>query len=247
MKAEDSRPVDAGEAESGRNPEGALPGAEGNATTRRRTKAELGGLMEAVCERGNLKLAYQRVVENKGAAGVDGITVKAFKTHLKQHWPTIRAKLLAGGLHALAGSPGGHRQVARRGEDTGHPRVEPDASGLDGLLPANRIPAGVGGTRWLDQAQTAVHSVAAVETLIYSRSQPDEGRTDRGPRVALGHQRPWPLVERRGQPHERGLPEVLLRSFGAGVAARYDATTPACSMNRRMRNRTSGGVGGRRG
>jgi group II intron reverse transcriptase/maturase len=96
MKAEDSRPVNAGEAESGRNPEGVLPGAEGNATTRRRTKAELSGLMEAVCERGNLKLAYQRVVENKGAAGVDGITVKAFKAHLKQHWPTIRAKLLAG-------------------------------------------------------------------------------------------------------------------------------------------------------
>jgi RNA-directed DNA polymerase len=69
-------------------------------TTRMRTKAELeqdGGLMEAVCERGNLQLAYQRVVENKGAAGVDGIGVAAFKDHLKQHWPTIKAKLLAGG------------------------------------------------------------------------------------------------------------------------------------------------------
>ena len=64
-------------------------------TTRMRTKAELeqdGGLMEAVCERGNLQLAYQRVVENKGAAGVDGIGVAAFKDHLKQQWPTIKAK-----------------------------------------------------------------------------------------------------------------------------------------------------------
>jgi len=52
--------------------------------------------MDAVCERGNLKLAYQRVVENKGAAGVDGIGVAEFKDHLKQHWPTIKAKLLAG-------------------------------------------------------------------------------------------------------------------------------------------------------
>jgi group II intron reverse transcriptase/maturase len=52
--------------------------------------------MEAVCERGNLKLAYQRVVENKGAAGVDGIGVAAFKDHLKRHWPTIKAKVLAG-------------------------------------------------------------------------------------------------------------------------------------------------------
>jgi group II intron reverse transcriptase/maturase len=41
-------------------------------------------------------LAYQRVVKNKGAAGVDGIGVSEFKEHLKQHWPTIKAKLLAG-------------------------------------------------------------------------------------------------------------------------------------------------------
>ena len=66
-------------------------------TTRARTKAELSGLMEAVCERGNLWLAYERVIKNKGAAGVDGIGVSAFKDHLKQHWPTIKANLLAGG------------------------------------------------------------------------------------------------------------------------------------------------------
>jgi RNA-directed DNA polymerase len=52
--------------------------------------------MEAVVERRNLQLAYQRVVENKGAAGVDDITVAELKDHLKQHWPSIRAKLLAG-------------------------------------------------------------------------------------------------------------------------------------------------------
>jgi RNA-directed DNA polymerase len=52
--------------------------------------------MEAVVERGNLKLAYQRVVENKGAAGVDELTVSELKDHLKRHWPRIRARLLAG-------------------------------------------------------------------------------------------------------------------------------------------------------
>ena len=31
-----------------------------------------------------------------GAAGVDDITVAELKDHLKQHWPQIRAKLLAG-------------------------------------------------------------------------------------------------------------------------------------------------------
>jgi group II intron reverse transcriptase/maturase len=99
MKAEDSRQADTGEEESGQNPEGTLRGAETDVTTRSRTKAEWereSGLMDAVCERGNLKLAYQRVVKNKGAAGVDGIGIDEFDDHLKQHWPTIKAKLLAG-------------------------------------------------------------------------------------------------------------------------------------------------------
>ncbi|OGA31495.1 MAG: group II intron reverse transcriptase/maturase [Betaproteobacteria bacterium RIFCSPLOWO2_12_FULL_64_23] len=99
MKAEDSRPVDTRTEASARNADGAVLGAEADVTTRLRTKAELkreSGLMDAVCERGNLKLAYQRVVENKGAAGVDGIGIAEFKDHLKRHWPTIKAKLLAG-------------------------------------------------------------------------------------------------------------------------------------------------------
>ena len=99
MKAEDSRQADTGEEESGQNSEGASHGAEADVTPRPRTKAEwarTSGLMDAVCERGNLKLAYQRVVKNKGAAGVDGIGIDEFDDHLKQHWPTIKAKLLAG-------------------------------------------------------------------------------------------------------------------------------------------------------
>jgi RNA-directed DNA polymerase len=85
--------------------EGTAMRAEAEAANHLRTKAELeqaSGLMEAVCERGNLKLAYQRVVENKGAAGVDGIEVAEFKDHLKQHWPTIKAKLLAGSYIYIA-------------------------------------------------------------------------------------------------------------------------------------------------
>jgi len=58
--------------------------------------------MEVACERGNLMLAYERVIGNQGAAGVDGIGIPAFKDHLKQHWPTIKAKLLAGTYHPQA-------------------------------------------------------------------------------------------------------------------------------------------------
>ena len=96
MKAEDSRAVDTDEEEPGRNLGGAASGAETEATTRLRTKAESSRLMEVVCERDNLWLAYQRVVKNKGAAGVDGIGVTEFKSHLQRHWPTIKVSLLAG-------------------------------------------------------------------------------------------------------------------------------------------------------
>lgn len=61
-----------------RNAGMALTGVETGVTTHLRTKAEFAQesrLMEVVCERDNLKLAYQRVMENKGAAGVDGIGV----------------------------------------------------------------------------------------------------------------------------------------------------------------------------
>jgi group II intron reverse transcriptase/maturase len=98
-KAEDPRKADANLDAVARNVAGAGTRAEAEPTTRRRTKAEwarAGGLMEAVVERGNLMLAYDRVLKNKGTAGVDGIGVNEFKAHLKQHWPTIKAKLLAG-------------------------------------------------------------------------------------------------------------------------------------------------------
>jgi RNA-directed DNA polymerase len=52
--------------------------------------------MEAVVERGNMQLAYERVAANKGAAGVDDLPVAELKDHLKRHWPTIRARLLDG-------------------------------------------------------------------------------------------------------------------------------------------------------
>jgi len=98
MKAEADRADQAGAEATGRNSVGAAACAEADVATRTRTKAEVAtaGLMEAVVERGNLKLAYQRVVENQGAAGVDQLAVSELKDHLKQHWPTIRTRLLAG-------------------------------------------------------------------------------------------------------------------------------------------------------
>ena len=98
MKAEADRADQAGVADTERNSVEAAVCAEADVATRERTKAEVAttSLMEAVVERGNLMLAYQRVVENKGAAGVDQLAVPELKGHLKQHWPRIRTRLLAG-------------------------------------------------------------------------------------------------------------------------------------------------------
>jgi RNA-directed DNA polymerase len=99
MKTEAPQQVVTNRESPARNAGMALPGVEADVTTHLRTKAELeqaSRLMDAVCERGNLKLAYRRVIENKGAAGIDSIGIAEFKDHLKQHWPTIKAKLLAG-------------------------------------------------------------------------------------------------------------------------------------------------------
>ena len=60
------------------------------------TNAEPNTLMEQVLERPNLMRAYQRVMSNRGAAGVDQMPVTALKGHLQQHWPTLRERLLAG-------------------------------------------------------------------------------------------------------------------------------------------------------
>lgn len=52
--------------------------------------------MERVVERANMRLAYQRVVRNKGAAGVDDLTVSELKGWLAVHWPSVKKALLEG-------------------------------------------------------------------------------------------------------------------------------------------------------
>lgn len=53
-------------------------------------------LMEAVLAEHNMQRAYRRVVANKGAPGIDGMTVQQLVDHLKQQWPTLSERLLAG-------------------------------------------------------------------------------------------------------------------------------------------------------
>ena len=60
-----------------------------------RTKAQE-RLMEEVLSRSNMMAAYDRVVSNKGAPGIDGISVGELKSNLQQNWSAIKEELLNG-------------------------------------------------------------------------------------------------------------------------------------------------------
>src|SRR5487761_2119738 len=53
-------------------------------------------LLAQVLERANLQRALKQVRRNKGAPGIDGMTVDELPDYLRHHWPEIRAQLEAG-------------------------------------------------------------------------------------------------------------------------------------------------------
>lgn len=56
-------------------------------------------LMEEIISRGNMQKAYNRVVSNKGAAGVDGMSTGQLKGYLQTDWRRIKEALLNGAYH----------------------------------------------------------------------------------------------------------------------------------------------------
>jgi len=53
-------------------------------------------LMEQIVRPENATVAWKAVKRNQGAPGIDGMTVEQLRDHVRQHWETIRTKLLAG-------------------------------------------------------------------------------------------------------------------------------------------------------
>jgi RNA-directed DNA polymerase len=66
------------------------------ARTRGKATEAGGDLLERALERGKLLRALKRVEGNRGAAGIDGMGVKELRPYLKEHWPELRERLLAG-------------------------------------------------------------------------------------------------------------------------------------------------------
>lgn len=52
--------------------------------------------LETVLASDNLRAAWRAVKANDGAAGVDGMSIQQTEVHLREHWETIRGKLLNG-------------------------------------------------------------------------------------------------------------------------------------------------------
>ncbi len=68
-----------------------------NVTARREnSRPEEMTLMEAVVARENMTRAYRQVVRNKGAAGIDGISVEELQPCLQTQWARIKEELLSG-------------------------------------------------------------------------------------------------------------------------------------------------------
>lgn len=53
-------------------------------------------LIERLVERENMRKAYAQVKKNKGAAGIDNMSVESLGTYLKEHWLKIKEQLVRG-------------------------------------------------------------------------------------------------------------------------------------------------------
>jgi group II intron reverse transcriptase/maturase len=81
---------------SGRKPKGAGVGVANVTGRMEESTFEAERLMETIISRGNMMAALSRVVANKGAPGIDEMSVTALKGYLQQEWSRIREELLAG-------------------------------------------------------------------------------------------------------------------------------------------------------
>ena len=86
----------AGAAGTGRNPGEDRKSVSRHPLTRGTSVPEQMQLMERVVERSNMQAALKRVRQNKGAPGIDGMSVDQLGAFLRRHWPKIKERLCEG-------------------------------------------------------------------------------------------------------------------------------------------------------
>lgn len=86
---------EASQAENRVKPEGMLGEPSADAVNANDASSKTEHLMEQVVARENMLAALRRVEQNGGAPGTDGMDVDDLRAHLKGHWESIKAALLA--------------------------------------------------------------------------------------------------------------------------------------------------------
>ena len=50
-------------------------------------------MLEKILSNDNIKTAYKRVCANKGAGGVDGVTINEIEEYMQEHWKSIKEEI----------------------------------------------------------------------------------------------------------------------------------------------------------
>lgn len=89
-------PAPAGRVAVGRGEASSKASSDETRLTRQEPEDAGRGLLAQALARENMQRAWKRVKANKGAAGVDGLSIVQTKEHLRHAWPDIRRRLMDG-------------------------------------------------------------------------------------------------------------------------------------------------------
>lgn len=63
-------------------------------------------LLNRILSRENMNQAYQKVKANKGAAGIDEVTVEELNKYIKANWVSIKEQIVSEDISTTAGKKG---------------------------------------------------------------------------------------------------------------------------------------------